>query len=177
MPRLSQKGLQWIVASTRWEQRLRFRGVLPPSGAEVPSHRQRNAHRRQLPRAYSGGVSLGEGGLPRTLINRAIGHPIDGFCQIGILFGVFVAEQHQIVEGIVPQDIAKAIGGRKLCDPGERSGTAVQFVGSAGIKRSIIRPAKCPARDLGNEGAKRSDVEWHSGFFKCTASHHSQHFN
>jgi hypothetical protein len=80
--------------------------------------------------------SLPEGEPRRgpTLINRAIGHPIDDFCQIGILFGIFVAEQHQIVQGIAPQDIAKPIGSRKRCDPGERIGTAVQFVDFAGIR-------------------------------------------
>jgi hypothetical protein len=111
--------------------------------------------------AYCGGVSLGEVGLPRALINRAIGHPIDGFCQIGILVGVFVAEQHQIVQGIAPQDIAEVIGGRKLGYPGERIGTAVQFVGLGHTKRSIIHPAKSPTLGLDSEGAKRSDVEWH----------------
>src|SRR5438477_10204692 len=42
------------------------------------------------------------------LINRAIRHSIDGFYKIGILVGVFVAEQQQIVQGIAPQDIAEA---------------------------------------------------------------------
>jgi hypothetical protein len=93
--------------------------------------------------------------------------PIDRLCQIGILVSVFVAEQHQIVQGIAPQDIAETIAGRKLGYPGERVGTTVQFVGFAGMERSIIRPAKRPARDLGSEVAKRSsDVEWRGGLLQ-----------
>ena len=65
----------------------------------------------------------------------------------------------------IPTAIAKPIGGRKLCDLGERTGTAVQFVGFAGIERAIVHAANSLARDLASEVEKRSsNVEWHRLF-------------
>ena len=45
--------------------------------------------------------------------------------------------------------------------PVDANPTKEADVDFAGIKRSIIRPAKSLASDLGSEGAKRSDFEWH----------------
>jgi hypothetical protein len=76
------------------------------------------------------------------------------------LFGMAATQVYVSASANYPGGSALAIE-QKSYDPGERSGTAAQFVDFGDIKRSIIRPANSPARDLGDEVTKRSDVEWH----------------